>query len=245
MRQMVQRLALESTLRPQGRRKKRRNGSRHLFQVGPFEYRLKFPVCKLIDRLDSDWRDDCSLPVLVARAQIEALRTAGDPEGRYRAKRNLVLGLYELGYNEQQVREIFLLVDWMMHLRVDLEKQLTREIVEFEETRKMPYITSVERFAEAVGGSWGGPRQDQHPSVAVGRGLWPADAGRRGPRVWIARRSPGETGQSPPAVPIARRPARLARPARRRGRVRPFGAAERPESLKLRTLWSPPARGAC
>ena len=39
----------------------------------------------------------------------------------------------------------------MMHLRVDLEKQLTREIVEFEEARKMPYITSVERFAEARG----------------------------------------------------------------------------------------------
>jgi serine/threonine protein kinase len=33
-----------------------------------------------------------------------------------------------------------------------------------------------------------------------------------------------------PAVPIARRPARLARPARRLGRVRPFGAAERRES---------------
>ena len=24
-------------------------------------------------------------------------------------------------------------MDWMMHLRLDLEKQLTREIVEFEE----------------------------------------------------------------------------------------------------------------
>ena len=122
-----------------------------LFRVGPFEYRLKFPVCKLIDRLDSDWRDDTSLPVLVARAQIEALRTAGDPEGRYRAKRNLVLGLYELGYNGDQIRDIFGLLDWMMHLRVDLERQLTREIVDFEEARKMPYITSVERFAEARG----------------------------------------------------------------------------------------------
>ena len=63
----------------------------------------------------------------------------------------MVLGLYELGYNEDQIRDIFGLLDWMMHLRVDLEKQLTREIVEFEEARKMPYITSVERFAEARG----------------------------------------------------------------------------------------------
>ncbi len=136
-----------------------------VFQVGPFESRLKFPVCKLIDHLDTDWRDNDSLPVLVARAQIEALRTAGDPEGRYRAKRGLVLGLYDLGYNEQEIREIFGLLDWMMHLRVDLEKQLTREIVEFEEARKMPYITSVEQFAEARGeargeaSSRGSPRQ--------------------------------------------------------------------------------------
>jgi len=122
-----------------------------VFRVGGFESRLKFPVCKLIDRLDGDWRDDHSLPVLVARGQVEALRTAGDPEGRYRAKRLLVLGLYDLGYNEDEVRETFRLLDWMMHLRVDLERQLTQEIVEFEETRKMPYITSVERFAEARG----------------------------------------------------------------------------------------------
>jgi hypothetical protein len=112
----------------------------------------------LIDRLDGDWRDDHSLPVLVARGQIEALRTAGDPEGRYRAKRLLVLGLYDLGYNEDEVRETFRLLDWMMHLRVDLERQLTQEIVEFEETRKMPYITSVERFAEARGEARGEAR---------------------------------------------------------------------------------------
>ena len=43
-----------------------------VFRVGGFESRLKFPVCKLIDRLDGDWRDDHSLPVLVARGQIEA-----------------------------------------------------------------------------------------------------------------------------------------------------------------------------
>jgi hypothetical protein len=57
----------------------------------------------------------------------------------------------EPGHNEDQIRDIFGLLDWMMHLRVDLEKQLTREIVESEEARKMPYITSVERFAEARG----------------------------------------------------------------------------------------------
>jgi hypothetical protein len=44
-------------------------------------------------------------------------------EGRYRAKRLLVLALYDLCYNERQASEIFRLLDWTMHLRVDLEKR--------------------------------------------------------------------------------------------------------------------------
>ena len=122
-----------------------------MFQVGTFESRLKFPVCKLIDRLGVEWQDDHTLPVLLARAQIEALRTAGDPESRYRAKWSLVRSLYDLGYNAQQVREIFRLVDWMMHLRVDLAEQFERDLAEFEEEKAMTYVTSVERIAEARG----------------------------------------------------------------------------------------------
>jgi hypothetical protein len=53
-------------------------------------------VCKLIDKLDGEWREDHSLPIQIARAQIEALRTAGDAEGRYRAKWRLVRNLYGL-----------------------------------------------------------------------------------------------------------------------------------------------------
>lgn len=62
----------------------------YVFRIGDFETRLRFPVCKLIEKLDGDWREDQSLPVQIARAQVEALRTAGDPEGRYRAKWRLV-----------------------------------------------------------------------------------------------------------------------------------------------------------
>ena len=62
-----------------------------MFQVGPFEYRLKFPVCKLIDHLDTDCRRLLAAGP-AGPAEIDALRTAGDALGRYRAKRNLVLG---------------------------------------------------------------------------------------------------------------------------------------------------------
>ncbi len=124
-----------------------------LFRVADFESRLRFPTCKLIDRLETDWRDDHSLPVQMARAQIEALRTASDPEGRYRAKSRLVRKLYELGYNAEELREIFRLIDWMMHLTETLSQRFEQELREFEESLNMPYVTSVERIAEARGGA--------------------------------------------------------------------------------------------
>jgi len=122
-----------------------------LFQMADFESRTRFPVCKLIDRLNSDWQDDHSLPVQIARAQIDALRTAGDPEGRYRAKWQLVRNLYDLGYNAEDVRELFRLIDWMMHLREDLMEQFKQELDQLEESLQMPYVTSVERLAKAEG----------------------------------------------------------------------------------------------
>ena len=120
-----------------------------VFQVGTFVSRLKFPVCKLIEKLAAEWQNDHSLPVLLARAQVEALRTAADAEGRYRAKWLLVRGLYDLAYNAQQVREVIRLIDWMMHLRIDLEKRFQEALNDFEEEQTMPYITSMERLARA------------------------------------------------------------------------------------------------
>lgn len=127
-----------------------------LFRLADFESRTRFPVCKLIDRLRSDWQGDHSLPVQIARAQIEALRTASDPEGRYRAKWQLVRNLYRLGYNAQEVRELFRLIDWMMHLRGDLNERFKRELEQLEEDLQMPYMTSVERLAKAEGKAEGG-----------------------------------------------------------------------------------------
>jgi hypothetical protein len=124
-----------------------------VFRVADFESRLRFPVCKLVDKLDTQWRDDQSLPVQIARAQIEALRTASDPEGRYQAKWRLVRNLYGLGYNADQVRELFRLMDWMMRLPEDLSHKFEQELTSFEESLNMPYVTSVERIAETRGGA--------------------------------------------------------------------------------------------
>lgn len=125
--------------------------SGRVFELAEFESRIRFPICKVIDRLDSDWIDDESLPVQVARAQIAALRTAGDPEARFRVKTQLVRNLYRAGYNADDLRELFRLIDWMMHLRLDLRRRFNAELTEFEKEQQMPYVTSIERDAEARG----------------------------------------------------------------------------------------------
>ena len=89
--------------------------------------------------------------VEVARAQIAALRTASDPESRYNSKTELVRNLYSAGYNQDEIREIFRLIDWMMHLRPDLDRRFKSELVAYEKELKMPYITSVERLAKEEG----------------------------------------------------------------------------------------------
>jgi hypothetical protein len=101
--------------------------------------------------MDNDWAEDTSLPVQVVRAQIAALRTAGDPEARFYAKTQLVRNLYKAGYNADELREIFRIIDWMMHLRRDLSHRFDLELSNFEKEQHMPYVTSIERNAEERG----------------------------------------------------------------------------------------------
>lgn len=124
--------------------------SEYQFELAGFESRLRFPICKVLDHMDNDWAEDTSLPVQVVRAQIAALRTAGDPEARFYAKTQLVRNLYKAGYNADELRAIFRLIDWMMHLRRDLGRRFVSELTAFEKENRMPFVTSVERFAQEL-----------------------------------------------------------------------------------------------
>jgi hypothetical protein len=63
-----------------------------------------------------------------------------------------------LAYNAEEVRAIFGLIDWMMHLRQDLEERFRIELSSLEEKPKMPYVTSIERLALARGEARGEAR---------------------------------------------------------------------------------------
>lgn len=125
--------------------------SEYCFELGGFRRQCVFPICKLVTKLEQDWAGDTSLPVQLARAQIAALRTAGDPEGRYQAKWQLVRNLYTAGYNAEELRETFHLLDWMLRLGGDWEETFKQQLLTFEEEQHMPYVTSIERLARDEG----------------------------------------------------------------------------------------------
>ena len=132
------------------------------FKFASFSSRLRFPVCKFLDRLRTDWKDGKSLPIQLARAQIEALRTAGDPERRLEIKWKLVRSLYDLGYDADELRRIFRWIDRMMQLRSDLEAAFKIRLTDFEKEQTVPYLTSLERSWLAEGRAEGEARGEAH-----------------------------------------------------------------------------------
>lgn len=139
----------------------------HRFEMGGFLSHRRFPVCKILDRLASDWVDNVSLVAQVARAQIEALKTTGDPESRFAAKTQLVRNLYTLGYSSDRIREVFRLIDWMMRLRGDLDRRFKTDLIAYEEELRMPYVTSVERLAKEEGREEGILQGVEHGSETI------------------------------------------------------------------------------
>ena len=59
--------------------------------------------------------------------------------------------LYEGGYTESQVLELFRFLDWMMVLPEELEDSFRERLNLYEEEKKMPYVTSVERLSKQEG----------------------------------------------------------------------------------------------
>lgn len=111
------------------------------------ELEFRFPTRKL-----SEWEDrweelsNSRNPfALVVMAQLRA-RTAKEGEERKEWKKRLIRSMYEHGFSREDILELFRLIDWFLQLPHDLEQAFLQEHYQYEESKKMPYITSAERF---------------------------------------------------------------------------------------------------
>jgi hypothetical protein len=111
--------------------------------------RFNFLTVKLLDYQPAaaTLEKDPNLFAPVVLAQLKALETRQSARERWHWKVRLIKGLYDRGLSAEQVRQLFRLIDWMLRLPAELEQEFQAEIARFEEERRMPYVTSVERLA--------------------------------------------------------------------------------------------------
>jgi hypothetical protein len=114
---------------------------------------IDFLVAKLLDHSgDTRALETSTNPfaaVVLAHAQAKATRD--DPPTRRQLKLRVVQGLYERGWTEDDVRELFRLVDWIMDLPDELQEAFRTDVFHFEEEKHMPYLSSIERLARKEG----------------------------------------------------------------------------------------------
>lgn len=79
-------------------------------------------------------------------AHLKTRETRQDPDARRCWKVRLVKGLHERGLTAGEIRQLMRFIDWMMDLPPALEEEFRQEIHRYEEEKRMPYITSFERF---------------------------------------------------------------------------------------------------
>ncbi len=106
---------------------------------------LDFPVAKL---LDVDWEvlSESTNPFAVlVQAHLKTQATRADATGRLHWKLALVKGLYESGLGREDIVRLFGFIDQLMKLPEGLETKFSIELAMFEDEKKMPYVTSIER----------------------------------------------------------------------------------------------------
>ena len=109
---------------------------------------IKFPIVKLADFVgrEAELLAHPNTFALVTVAYLKARATRQDMAARFNEKWKLIQILYQRGWDRQRIIDLFAVLDWMMRLPDDLDRQLWSNIETLEEQSTMRYITSVERF---------------------------------------------------------------------------------------------------
>jgi len=54
--------------------------------------------------------------------------------------------LYQRGWDRQRIIDLFAVIDWLLRLPQELEERLWGAVMELEQEKNMPYVTSIERI---------------------------------------------------------------------------------------------------
>jgi len=108
---------------------------------------FKFPIVKLLDYQDK-WKqlEKSNNPFsIVVRTHLKGLETRRFPEQRYHWKVELFKALQKAKYSRQEILDLYHFLDWVLALPVELSQQFDHFVEDYEEAKKVRYITSIEK----------------------------------------------------------------------------------------------------
>jgi len=119
------------------------------YSLWGFRTEMEFPIVKLLDYRDKwDELEKSQNPfAVVVMAHLKTQETSNNDESRKRWKSYLAKRLYERGYERDDIIQLLRFIDWIMRLPDDMNIIFWQEIQQYEEGKRMPYLSSFERMA--------------------------------------------------------------------------------------------------
>ncbi len=77
-------------------------------------------------------------------AHLKTKATTGKPQDREQGKWSVVRGLYERGYDREDIIKLFKVIDRMMALPKELQQSFEEKLSRYEEERRMPLLSNME-----------------------------------------------------------------------------------------------------
>lgn len=123
------------------------------YSLDGFQLRMQFPIVKVLD-YESQWevlsQSDNPFAIMIM-AHLKTKATIGNLENRKLWKWTLVRGLFEKGYNRNDIVQLFRVIDRMMALSTELQQQFKQEVNRYQEERRMPFLSRIEEEAMEAG----------------------------------------------------------------------------------------------
>ena len=111
---------------------------------------LRFGTVKLLDYKPeiAELEKNKNPFAVITLAYLRLIESKNDDAKKYFWKRTLIKSLYSKGYTQENIRQLYKFIDWIVTLPKEMEEKLVYEIKDSEEEQNMPIVTNMEKIAK-------------------------------------------------------------------------------------------------
>jgi len=111
---------------------------------------LRFGTVKLLDYKPeiAELEESDNPFAIITLTYLRLIESKNDDAKKYFWKRTLIKSLYNKGYTQENIRQLYKFIDWIVTLPEELEEKIVCEIKDSEEEDGMSIITSIERLSK-------------------------------------------------------------------------------------------------